>query len=68
VTKRLRQTGGESIDQRALRLAGVHLEGWLAERDLVGRTTNSDVCHAMVQGFVAGFLACAEDLVPEKAP
>lgn len=57
-----RQMGGESVQERAQRLARVALAGWKAWRGVA--VAESD----LIAFYVAGFLACADDAINPQPP
>ena len=58
----MRQSGGETAMQRAVRLAEVDLAG---ARECP-EWTGADPASARFTGFVAGFLAAVDDIAKEK--
>lgn len=65
MVRRVRQTGDESTERRARRLGQAAIAGWVASRP-PGPVIPT--IPDMVEAFIAGFLARAEDEVQPQTP
>jgi hypothetical protein len=66
--KTVRLTGSDTVQSRAMRLAQVDVEGWLARFDEIGDCASATAAAARMSGFCAGYLCAVEEMcdVPDE--